>query len=138
MGNPTFQDPLVPAEPYQIPDLIDPVLTSDSSSFLTPSIPPVHLRENAKMTTLNRGVYSSWDHDSLNISANSNTSGHGMNTIGNSMNISRRSAKYESTDLLRILNSSENDLHADRLSLFDNTIMMGDMIPVHEETPILS
>ena len=65
-------------------------------------------------------------------------SGHGMNTIGNSMNISRRSAKYESTDLLRILNSSDNDLPADRLSLFDNTIMIGDMMPVREETSILS
>ena len=54
------------------------------------------------------------------------------------MNISRRSAKYESTDLLRILNSSDNDLPADRLSLFDNTIMIGDMMPVREETSILS
>ena len=69
MGNPNFQDPFAPAEPYQIPDLIDPIITPDSSSFLSSSIPPVHLRDNAKMTTLNRGVYSSWDHDSLNISA---------------------------------------------------------------------
>ena len=138
MGNPIFQDPFAPAEPYQIPDLIDPIITPDSSSFLSSSIPPVHLRDNAKMTTLNRGVYSSWDHDSLNISANSNHLGHGVNTIGNSINITRRSAKYESTDLLRILNSSDNDLPADRLSLFDNTIMIGDMMPVREETSILS
>lgn len=131
MGNTAFQDQFTPAESFQFPDLADP-------SMLPHSIPPVHLRENAKMTTLNRGVYSSWDHDSLNISGNSNASAHGTNTMGNSMNVSRRSTKYESTDLLRILNTSDNDLHAERLSLFDNSIIMGEMMPVREETPILS
>lgn len=107
--------------------------------FIPQGIPPVHLRDNGKVPTLNRGVYSSWDHDPLNTSTTSINSSQGVYGIQNSMNMSRRSLKYESTDLLRIL--SEPDPHADSLSLFDNSFLMNDMDHggiIHEEPSYLS
>lgn len=107
--------------------------------FQPQGIAPVHLRDNGKVPTLNRGVYSSWDHDPLNASTTSINSSQGIFGIQNSMNLSRRSLKYESTDLLRIL--SEPDPHADSLSLFDNSFLMNDMDHegiIHEEPSYLS
>ena len=72
-----------------------------SNDLLLPTdIPPVKLRSNARIGTLNRGVYSSWDREGS----------EGMNNGGGSRNsMSMRSSKYGSLDLLRLLNEADND-----------------------------
>ena len=58
------------------------------------------LRPNARVGTLNRGVYSSWDREG----------GEGASSGGGSRNsMSIRSSKYGSLDLLRLLNEADND-----------------------------
>ena len=67
-----------------------------------PSIPPVRLRTNAGVPSLNRGVYSSWEREGTEESRRSgDLSSHGA------PGIISHSTQYESLDLLRLLNEDE-------------------------------
>ena len=62
-----------------------------------PSIAPVRLRRNAAVPALNRGVYSSWERESVE---DNRRSVDPMSHLGSMMT---HSTKYESVDLLRLL-----------------------------------
>ena len=71
-----------------------------SNDLLLPAeIPPVKLRASARVGTLNRGVYSSWDKEGS----------EGTNGGASRNSMSMRSSKYGSLDLLRLLNEADND-----------------------------
>lgn len=128
-----FSEPMSP-----VMGVLSDLHLSENGDFSTlpQPIPPVHLRDNAKMPTVNRGVYSSWDPDPLNISTSSINSSHTPFGVPNSLNTSRRSIRYESMDLIRILNESEPEYHPDSLSLFENSIILTGMND--DDSPLLS
>ena len=82
---------------------IDPLETQEPSQML---IPPVMFRGNASSKALNRGVYSSWDHDKYSDMSLSGGVSYGRNSIG----ISGMSI-YNSLDLMRLLNAPDVELN---------------------------
>ena len=111
MGNQPFQDlygdfddsysHFAPqTDPYATPDVsMDPLSASQTD------IPPVRLRTNVCINTLNHGVYSSWDND-LDGSLKGQ-SGLGAGSFNRPNSVSKQ--KYGSLDLLKILYDTEND-----------------------------
>lgn len=97
-----------------------------------PSIAPVKLRSNARINTLNRGVYSSWDREGTDGSASSGTVQQPSLSIG----LSRRSTKYESLDLLRLLNESDSGQNIDPVLGVDNPLLMEEEIKEPTLAPI--
>ena len=104
----------------------DPAISLPSTE---PSIAPVKLRSNARISTLNRGVYSSWDREGTE---GSTSSGTGQPSL--SIGFSRQSAKYESLDLLRLLNESDSGQNVDIPLGMDNPLLMEEEV----KEPILA
>ena len=103
----------------------DPAISLPSTE---PSIAPVKLRSNARINTLNRGVYSSWDREGIEGSTSSGT-GQPL-----SIGFSRQSARYESLDLLRLLNESDSGQNVDITLNVDNPLLMEEEV----KEPILA
>ena len=104
----------------------DPAISLPSNEN---SIAPVKLRSNARINTLNRGVYSSWDREGTEGSA---TSATGQPSL--SIGFSRQSTKYESLDLLRLLNESDSGQNVDLSLGVDNPLLMEEEV----KEPILA
>ena len=74
-------------------------------------IPPVHFRDSLRRSGQSRGMDGGWDPDGLNTSTNSITMHTGLRSFpsGHDSMDFTRSGRYESLDILRILNESEQE-----------------------------